>query len=53
MIVADVGAGTGYMTLRMAKLVGASGKVYAEDLIENLLDRDGDPIIDEFFFGEG
>lgn len=29
------------------------GKVHAEDLVENLLDRDGDPIIDEFFAGEG
>ena len=28
------------------------GKVYAEDLVENLLDRDEDPVIDEFF-GEG
>ena len=27
------------------------GKVYAEDLVENLLDRDGDPVIDEFFEG--
>jgi polar amino acid transport system ATP-binding protein len=26
-----------------------NGKVYDEDLIENLLDRDGDPVIDEFF----
>jgi polar amino acid transport system ATP-binding protein len=25
------------------------GRVFAEDLIENLLDRDGDPVIDEFF----
>lgn len=25
------------------------GKVYAEDLIEDLLDRDGDPVIDLFF----
>lgn len=25
------------------------GKVYAEDLIEDLLARDGDPVIDEFF----
>jgi polar amino acid transport system ATP-binding protein len=25
------------------------GRVYDEDLIENLLDRDGDPVIDEFF----
>ena len=27
------------------------GKVYAEDLIEDLLGRDGDPVIDEFFEG--
>ncbi len=25
------------------------GKVYAEDLIENLLDREGDPVVDQFF----
>jgi polar amino acid transport system ATP-binding protein len=25
------------------------GRVYDEDLIENLLDREGDPVIDEFF----
>src|ERR1700694_5513854 len=29
--VADIGAGTGYMTVRMAKRVGQSGRVYAED----------------------
>ena len=28
------------------------GKVYAEDLIEHLLARDSDPVIDEFFGGE-
>jgi polar amino acid transport system ATP-binding protein len=28
------------------------GKVYAEDHIENLLNRDSDPVIDEFFCGE-
>lgn len=32
MVVADVGAGVGYMTLRLAKRVGPSGKVYAEDI---------------------
>ena len=32
MVVADVGAGTGYYTRRMAPLVGTSGKVYAVDV---------------------
>jgi ubiquinone/menaquinone biosynthesis C-methylase UbiE len=32
MIVADVGAGTGYMTTRLAQLVGPDGKVYANDI---------------------
>jgi ubiquinone/menaquinone biosynthesis C-methylase UbiE len=39
MVVADVGAGTGYMTLRLAKLVGPSGKVYAEDVQQEMLRR--------------
>lgn len=30
--VADIGAGSGYITVRMAKRVGPSGKVYAEDI---------------------
>jgi predicted methyltransferase len=32
MVVADVGAGTGYMTTRLARLVGPGGKVYANDI---------------------
>jgi predicted methyltransferase len=32
MVVADVGAGTGYMTIRLARRVGPTGKVYANDL---------------------
>lgn len=32
MVVADVGAGSGYMTLRIARLVGPAGRVYANDL---------------------
>ena len=39
MAVADVGAGTGYMTLRMARRVGPSGKVYAEDVQPEMLRR--------------
>lgn len=37
MTVADVGAGTGYMALRMARRVGPSGKVYANDLQPEML----------------
>jgi SAM-dependent methyltransferase len=39
MVVADVGAGTGYMSLKMATRVGASGKVYAEDVQPEMLRR--------------
>jgi SAM-dependent methyltransferase len=39
MVVADVGAGTGYMTLRLAARVGESGKVYAEDVQPEMLRR--------------
>jgi SAM-dependent methyltransferase len=37
MTVADIGAGTGYMSLRMAKRVGPAGKVYANDLQPEML----------------
>jgi len=37
MVVADVGAGTGYMALRMATRVGPSGKVYANDIQPEML----------------
>jgi len=39
MVVADVGAGTGYMTLRLARRVGATGKVYAVDVQPEMLRR--------------
>jgi len=39
MTVADVGAGTGYMSLRMAHRVGPSGKVYANDLQPAMLEK--------------
>jgi ubiquinone/menaquinone biosynthesis C-methylase UbiE len=39
MTVADVGAGTGYMALRIAKRVGPSGKVYANDIQPEMLDK--------------
>ena len=36
--VADIGAGSGYMSWRMAQLVGPSGKVYANDIQPQMLD---------------
>jgi precorrin-6B methylase 2 len=39
MVVADIGAGVGYMSLRVARRVGPSGKVYANDLQPAMLDR--------------
>ncbi|HKW89107.1 MAG TPA: methyltransferase domain-containing protein [Candidatus Acidoferrales bacterium] len=37
-VVADVGAGPGYFTFRLAERVGPSGKVYAEDILKERLD---------------
>jgi precorrin-6B methylase 2 len=39
MVIADVGAGTGYMSLRLAKRVGPSGKIYANDIQPEMLRR--------------
>ena len=36
--VADVGAGSGYMTIRMARKVGPAGKVYANDVQPEMLE---------------
>ena len=36
--VADIGAGSGYMTIRLAKLVGPTGRVYANDIQQAMLD---------------
>lgn len=38
MVVADVGAGTGFMTVLFAEAVGSSGKVYAVDITPEFLD---------------
>jgi len=37
-VVADIGAGSGYMSIRMAKIVGPQGKVYANDIQLGMLD---------------
>ncbi len=36
--VADVGAGSGYFTIRLARAVGPTGKVYAVDIDQKMLD---------------
>ena len=36
--VADVGAGSGYMTVKLAKKVGPQGRVYANDIQQGMLD---------------
>ncbi len=36
--VADIGAGSGYFTVRMASLVGPTGRVYANDIQQGMLD---------------
>src|SRR5262249_24308704 len=36
--VADIGAGTGYMTMRLAAEVGPTGRVYANDLQPQMIE---------------
>ena len=38
MVVADIGAGSGYFSWRMAQKVGERGKIYAEDIQQEMLD---------------
>ncbi len=38
MAIADLGAGTGYMTYRFSDVVGATGKVYALDVFARMVD---------------
>jgi SAM-dependent methyltransferase len=37
--VADIGAGSGYYTVRLARRVGPTGRVFAEDVIPDYLER--------------
>ncbi len=39
MVVADVGAGVGYITTKLARRVGPAGKVYANDIQPEMLSR--------------
>jgi len=38
-VVADVGAGEGYFTFHLASRVGTTGKVYAEDILDDRLEK--------------
>ena len=44
MSVADVGAGEGYYTVRLARVVGAKGRVLAEDIVPEVRDELSDRI---------
>lgn len=37
-VVADIGAGSGYHTFRLANVVGETGRIYAEDIVPRYLD---------------
>jgi ubiquinone/menaquinone biosynthesis C-methylase UbiE len=47
MTVADIGAGNGYYTIRLARRVGDSGRVLAEDVIAETRDRLADRVTRE------
>src|ERR1041385_3686987 len=44
MSVADVGAGAGYYTVRLARVVGAKGRVLAEDIVPDVRDELSDRV---------
>jgi ubiquinone/menaquinone biosynthesis C-methylase UbiE len=44
MWVADVGAGEGYYTVRLARVVGAKGRVLAEDIVSSVTDHLSDRV---------
>jgi len=44
MWVADVGAGQGYYTVRLARVVGAKGRVLAEDIVPQVTDQLSDRV---------
>ncbi|HKX91102.1 MAG TPA: methyltransferase domain-containing protein [Sphingomicrobium sp.] len=44
MFVADVGAGEGYYTVRLARIVGPKGRVLAEDIVPDTRDRLSDRV---------
>lgn len=46
-IIADIGAGTGFYSIPLSKAVGPHGKIYAVDMLQEMLDRINIKIIDE------
>ena len=44
-VVADVGAGSGFLTVRLANAVGTGGRVYAVDIVPNVLQRLRDRVL--------
>jgi SAM-dependent methyltransferase len=49
--VADIGAGSGYYTLRLARRVGRSGHVFAEDIVPDYLEKLARRVADEGLAG--
>ncbi len=47
MTVADIGAGEGYYTVRLARRVGAHGRVLAEDIVAEVIDALGHRVTSE------
>ncbi|MBB6426583.1 class I SAM-dependent methyltransferase [Sphingopyxis sp. JAI128] len=47
MTVADIGAGDGYYTVRLAQRVGASGRVLAQDIMPEVIERLADRVARE------
>jgi SAM-dependent methyltransferase len=52
MTVADIGAGSGYYTVRLARRVGLTGHVYAEDVVPDYLERLAQRVRSEGLAGE-
>jgi SAM-dependent methyltransferase len=50
--VGDIGAGSGYYTLRLARRVGPTGHVYAEDVVPEYLERLAQRVRSEGLAGE-
>jgi ubiquinone/menaquinone biosynthesis C-methylase UbiE len=39
MVIGEVGAGEGYFTFKLAQRVGSSGRIYANDIVQRVLDH--------------